>query len=297
MGGTGAHDSLSARKFNDAIGYASKAESAFATRDTAMAADARRFRSLLVAAAPLVAEATGPARRTEGAVDSLRVSVIKLALADGAAAASRHSDSSPKLLLASRSMGPAARWSDANHNFEGEWVPPVPLRLFVCGPVCNCRVSDYEALREWVGDPPPNFDHIEPGIGYSSEAASVASGSGESKPGRAPEVPPAEWMLSCPVCNVRADIVGWALLGVQLMPVVTASQQPYALAPRCFCLRCVRDVVEPLARDTPAPDDGSVWAHQRPTRPAALPSIAGAWRSWLDEEGRRSALIRACREH
>ena len=105
------------------------------------------------------------------------------------------------------------------------------------------------------------------------------------------DYPPIEYILSCPGCGESTHSLPAAFLSLQYArfnpkQATMVVSMTNKVLPRCWCLRCVRDVVTPLAASASAapPPQGGLWPHLR-RLPHRLPSFFVAT-SYLQHPGR-----------
>lgn len=255
----------------------------------------------------LLAEAAGPARHVPGRscpLDARYVEPWLLYPLPGSAARARHKSTRrdpvaselvfgelaegeiPRIPMVNAAIPGRAAWSDPGG--LRTWHPQSSLVNFMTGPVCSVGPDDFEMMADFVASFDSNIDY-----------------------------PPVEMLFSCPGCNVRADSVG---VGFFSLEYVSCFHKPTSrrargelseaehkaellelfgpagwgdgtslvnfnkLLPRCWCVRCVRDVVGPLAAAAGEPLEGKPpWAHLRATMPVDLPSLAMSLGSWQEE--------------
>ena len=149
----------------------------------------------------------------------------------------------------------------------GEWDPakacPERPFFFLTGPFCAFDES------AWSGD-------------ARGDGAWLHRYMSQGVPGI--DYPPLGHILSCPGCGVSTRTLPAAFLSLQYAKFVLKEPSHAGavctnkVLPRCWCLRCLADVVTPLAAPAAAnsqPPQGGLWPHLR-RLPHQLPSLMTA---------------------
>eukprot|EP00747_Dinoflagellata_sp_TGD_P043157 gnl/TRDRNA2_/TRDRNA2_142526_c1_seq1.p1 gnl/TRDRNA2_/TRDRNA2_142526_c1~~gnl/TRDRNA2_/TRDRNA2_142526_c1_seq1.p1 ORF type:complete len:312 (-),score=13.12 gnl/TRDRNA2_/TRDRNA2_142526_c1_seq1:359-1255(-) len=164
-------------------------------------------------------------------------------------------------------------------------LPERPMAIFLTGPYCAFRNDDVDMLKTYIAST------------FSTDI----------------DYPPLEYMISCPGCFTRVDSLisphADAAVFLCLEHVSCCKrgwQQNFELRyvtsqkviPRTCCLRCIRDVIMPLARNIPTAASDVKWAHGCHLFPAEMDCFSRAFDSWVrDFEYARSGLNLLPRQH
>ena len=250
------------------------------TQSEALVRDAQSTHALLAQALRVAEERDGPARRAPPSrgyeLNEQRVKLRKL---------------TPMPEETTREHGFAAELTLTLSVTERPWSRAEPAGVWD-----PARACDREGPFFFLTGPYCAYDNSSNSGDANGDGAWLARYMSQGVAGI--DYPPIEYILSCPGCGESTHSLPAAFLSLQYakfnpqqsMAYHAARRLPYRITnkvlPRCWCLRCVRDVVTPLAASASAapPPQGGLWPHLR-RLPHRLPSFFVAT-SYVQHPGR-----------